>query len=60
MRLPDEADGKQRRGEIADQRDEANDRIQADPIVRARHDEGRVEQLGRTPQRRQPRLLCCL
>ena len=38
---------------------QANDRIEADAIVRAGHDEGRVEQLGGTTQRRQPRLLCC-
>src|SRR5436190_13706787 len=45
VRLPEQADGEKRRGEITDYRDEANDGIEADAIVRAGHDKGRVEQL---------------
>src|SRR6266581_5430011 len=58
VRLPEQADGEKRRREVTHDRDETNDWIEADAIARAGHDESGVEQLGRTTQGRQPRVLC--
>src|SRR5207302_3084216 len=56
-RLPDDADREERRCEVANHRNQADDRIEADAIVRPRHDEGGIQQIRDSTKRGQPLLL---